>query len=67
LIYLWNWLSDCFICPEVLTTKSCACQKHSDWWQNSTDVFNIITSVDKLATYTPVPLRKTLVKPSESN
>ena len=34
---------------------------------DSTDVFNIITIVDNLATYTPVPLRKTLVKPSESN
>jgi len=43
-----------------------------------TDLFNIITRLDKLATYTltrldklatytPVPLRKTLVKPSESS
>ena len=29
---------------------------------DSTDVFNIITSADTLATYTSVPLGKTLVK-----
>ena len=35
-----NWLSDRFICPGVLTAKPCACQKPSDWWQISTDLFN---------------------------
>jgi len=31
---------------------------------DSTDVFNIITSANTLATYTPVPNGKTLVKSS---
>ena len=25
--FVWTVLSDCFICPWVLTTKICACQK----------------------------------------
>jgi len=32
-----------------------------------TDVFNIVTSADKLAIYTTVPLGKTLVKSSKFN
>jgi len=34
---------------------------------HSTDVFNIITGADTLATYTPVPLGKTLVKSRKFN
>ena len=51
-------------CPGVLTTKLCACQKPSDCWQTLPTYFNIITSVDMLATYTAVPLVKMLVKSS---
>jgi len=30
---VWNVLSDCFICPAVLTTEICTCQKSPYWGQ----------------------------------